>query len=58
MRYFEQFPEVTPFGQRGSFHNKVPAAAVAVSPRPCRAVWHTARLLQLMDSLSTLVCWL
>ncbi|KAK9823062.1 hypothetical protein WJX81_005585 [Elliptochloris bilobata] len=22
VRYFEQFPEVTPFGQRGSFHNK------------------------------------
>jgi len=23
VRYFEQFPEVVPFGQRGSFHNKV-----------------------------------
>ena len=39
VRYFEQFPEVTPFGQRGSFHNKVPPAAV--STLPCRSVWHT-----------------
>ena len=37
VRYFEQFPEVTPFGQRGSFHNKVPPAAVAPSVSRCLA---------------------
>ena len=34
MRYFEQFPEVTPFGQRGSFHNKVRCTGC-----PCASSW-------------------
>ena len=56
VRYFEQFPEVTPFGQRGSFHNKVPPAFVGPSvagvsgiQRGCCICW---------SSLSSSLCGL
>jgi hypothetical protein len=36
IRYFEQFPEVKPFGQRNSFHNKVLRLhSSPSSPCPC-----------------------